>query len=996
MKTKFALSLFSALGVLISLNAQSYPPDGWRVWMTIENAVGSQKYPSIASSENTIHVIWVDNRSQPSKVYYKRSNDLGFTWSEGVPICAPNDAIVDAKRNIGIACIANYVYVVYGTCANPTLGDYAVCFVRSTDGGITWGNHQVIESGLDSPPEPTIVASDSVRIVYRKHTGSSVDLIYRASGDNGITWSDEDYVGYHCDDHYPHLALVNNVPHVVFIRPHVGQGTYLVLHARPAQPVWEKSQIMNFGSYQYPLLVVDQENRLHAIWERTDYSVWYARSLNNGASWENIAQIFEGSLSSYVTSYHKGILIVAQSDNKIVGRLSPDFGVNWENPFVIDGQADAYEANCYIISGNNARHLVYQKLITNPDDYDLAYIANDDLLLSDDNQTTAFNNGRHFIRDPLTNTLHLVYFSQGRPHYTKSTDNGQTWAPYHIIENVHFAPQTKDSGYYPSIGLHPGILTAQHPCVVYIDNEKNVEYRYYDDWSGEWKGFTIISYSQTGLEPGPPSVYTYGDQVFVVFSVMNWVGSPLYEFISAVYFYQFTYNATNPGNPVILDQTTNNALYESRPTIVVDGNGNPHVAWDKESTPNRDIFYRWRNDTGWLPPLTDPPRRISEQTPNYADKSPHIDCYGPWLSVVWYDEISGVPNEIQRRRKYIPMDRWFLVETPPYSQSPGTASEFPVNAAHDFSVWCEIGNLNDYDIRYRSDTYGFGWVSQEPEREYFCHSQLQRDYYPWDLYTIFTKGNTTPYQIVCVHQQFGGGPPGGESPLYVVETGQDSLSPFCLHRDGKITYNNYSVDYANSELTYELSFLDPTFPFHKIKGTAYFEGTGNKTYELWINNTKKKTIVVKANEAHNFVIPIPKELYQNTHKITLSIKNPQANGVYLSNLDIHRLTNQTGGGPQSSNNTKLENISTLIVTPNPFKEETVIRYKITGDLPLSVKIYDATGRLVKRFEILDRPLSDQITWDGCDDTKRHLPNGIYFLELKSANKTFTTHIILLR
>jgi flagellar hook assembly protein FlgD len=88
----------------------------------------------------------------------------------------------------------------------------------------------------------------------------------------------------------------------------------------------------------------------------------------------------------------------------------------------------------------------------------------------------------------------------------------------------------------------------------------------------------------------------------------------------------------------------------------------------------------------------------------------------------------------------------------------------------------------------------------------------------------------------------------------------------------------------------------------------------------------------------------------------------------------------------------LENISTLIVTPNPFKEETVIRYKITGDLPLSVKIYDATGRLVKRFEILDRPLSDQITWDGCDDTKRHLPNGIYFLELKSANKTFTTHI----
>ena len=995
MKTKIILGTILALGVLMSLNAQSYPPDGWRVWMTIENAIGSQKYPSIATNENTIHVIWVDNRSQPSKIYYKRSNDLGFTWSEGVPICAPNDAVVDAKRNIGIACIGNYVYVVYGTTTNPTLGYYAVCFVRSTDGGITWGNHQVIESGLDSPPEPTIVASDSVRIAYRKHIGSSVALIYRASGDNGITWSDEDYIGYQCDDHYPHLALVNNVPHVVFIRPHVGQGTYLVLHARPAQPVWEKSQIMDYGSYQYPLLVVDQENRLHAIWERTDYSVWYARSLNNGSHWENTAQIFEGSLSSYMTSYHKGILIVAQSDNKIVGRLSPDFGVNWKNPFIIDGQADAYGANCYIVSGNNARHLVYQKLIANPDDYDLAYIANDDLLLSDDNRATAFNNGRHLIRDPLTNTLHLVYFSQGRPHYTWSMDNGQTWAPYHIIENVHFAPQTKDSGYYPSIGLHPGILTAQQPCVVYIDNEKNVEYRYYDDFGGEWKGFTILSYSQTGLEPGPPSVYTYGDQVFVVFSVMNWAGAQQYNFISAVYFYQFTYNATSPGNRVILDQATNNALYESRPTIVVDGNGNPHVAWDKESTPNRDIFYRWRNDTGWLPPLTDPPRRISEQTPNYADKSPHIDCYGPWLSVVWYDEISGVPNEILRRRKYIPRNWWSAVE-PAYSQSPGISSELPVNAAHDFSVWCEIGNLNDYDIRYRSDTYGFGWVSQEPEREYFCHSQLQRDWSLWDLYTIFTKGNTTPYQIVCVHQLFGGGPPGGESPLYIVETGKDSASAFCVSRDGAIQYTSYSVDYGNSEITYSLSFLDPTFPLHLIKGKVYFEGSGNKIHELWINNNKKKTIVVKANEAHNFLIPIPRELYQNTHKITLSIKNPQANSVYLSGLELYRIPDANYGGPQSYSDEKLNRRDGLILQPNPFKQVLEIKLRSNSETKKGavLTIYDISGRVVKKFKDLTQ--NQSIYWNAEDENGKPLPSGVYFLKLDVGNDTITTKAVLLR
>ncbi|MEO0216852.1 MAG: hypothetical protein ABIL14_07540, partial [candidate division WOR-3 bacterium] len=44
----------------------------------------------------------------------------------------------------------------------------------------------------------------------------------------------------------------------------------------------------------------------------------------------------------------------------------------------------------------------------------------------------------------------------------------------------------------------------------------------------------------------------------------------------------------------------------------------------------------------------------------------------------------------------------------------------------------------------------------------------------------------------------------------------------------------------------ERDFLDPTFPLHLFKEKIYFEGTGNKTQELWINNEKKRTFVVKA------------------------------------------------------------------------------------------------------------------------------------------------------
>ncbi len=575
-----------------------------------------------------------------------------------------------------------------------------------------------------------------------------------------------------------------------------------------------------------------------------------------------------------------------------------------------------------------------------------------------------------------------------RVHYSMSDYTASNWTPYHIIED----PEThkKDEGWYPTIGLVPGWLIAKMPCIVYCSGQGEVKYRWLEDGTLQWHGFTLLP-ATTGLDPGPPSVYTYGDSVYVVFSVNFLEGGE--QLWSAIYYYQFPFYATEAW-PEELDYSPGPLLAYRNASIVVDGNRNPHVVWDKWDplTGDYEIYYRWRENGNWGP------IELVSNYPSteYVDKSPHIDWYGDSLSVVWYDEISGVPNEILRRRKDISLNRWASVD-PSYSQSPGIRSEFPVNSAHDFSVWCEIGNASDYDIRYRSDTYGFGWVSQEPEREYYCHSQLQRDWSPWDLYTIFTKGNTTPYQIVCVHQQFGSGPPGGESPLYIVETGQDSISPFCLHRDGEITYTNYSVDYGTNELTYELSFLDPTFPFHKIKGTAYFEGNSNRTYELWVNGEKKHVFTVRPNKVYDFDVLIPRELYQQTQRINLSIKNPANNGVCLAGLSVYRKIDAKSGGPQSLSDDRLKSKNGLIVTPNPFSKKTDIRLQIADSGPkTSLKIYDASGRLVKNFLLPTTYslLPAVLSWDGTDDSGRQLPDGIYFVELKSVSGMITEKVIL--
>jgi hypothetical protein len=190
------------------------------------------------------------------------------------------------------------------------------------------------------------------------------------------------------------------------------------------------------------------------------------------------------------------------------------------------------------------------------------------------------------------------------------------------------------------------------------------------------------------------------------------------------------------------------------------------------------------------------------------------------------------------------------------------------------------------------------------------------------------------------------------------------------------------------------------FPYHIIKGTAYFEGSGKKTQELWINGQKKFAFVVNAQKPIDFEIPIPLELYKQTHKVNLSIKNPQGTGVYLADLKVYRLTDSKplggGGGPQSSGEAELQSQNLIILTPNPFKDKLTIELQLSMAVEsgLVIKVFDAAGRLVRQ---LDRKAHESIiTWQGDDDKGHKLPNGIYFLQIKLNDELITKKALIVR
>ncbi|MBE0432015.1 hypothetical protein IBX73_00965 [candidate division WOR-3 bacterium] len=90
---------------------------------------------------------------------------------------------------------------------------------------------------------------------------------------------------------------------------------------------------------------------------------------------------------------------------------------------------------------------------------------------------------------------------------------------------------------------------------------------------------------------------------------------------------------------------------------------------------------------------------------------------------------------------------------------------------------------------------------------------------------------------------------------------------------------------------------------------------------------------------------------------------------------------------------------TLSAHPNPFTKLTNINFGIEHSAErIELRIFDATGRLVRHMDhtMLHAPCAMQVVWDGTDDRGRHLPNGVYFVNLEYAGKVEKTKVILVK
>jgi hypothetical protein len=113
-------------------------------------------------------------------------------------------------------------------------------------------------------------------------------------------------------------------------------------------------------------------------------------------------------------------------------------------------------------------------------------------------------------------------------------------------------------------------------------------------------------------------------------------------------------------------------------------------------------------------------------------------------------------------------------------------------------------------------------------------------------------------------------------------------------------------------------------------------------------------------------------------------------------LAVQALITQSQGATAIDDRSNGRMLSALRVVPNPSRGSVAIHFTLARSHPVDVRIFDVTGRLVRRYthEMAAGPQS--ILWDGLDAHGVSAGNGVYLIRVQSDDVWMTTKVVRTR
>ena len=119
-------------------------------------------------------------------------------------------------------------------------------------------------------------------------------------------------------------------------------------------------------------------------------------------------------------------------------------------------------------------------------------------------------------------------------------------------------------------------------------------------------------------------------------------------------------------------------------------------------------------------------------------------------------------------------------------------------------------------------------------------------------------------------------------------------------------------------------------------------------------------------------------------------RGPSSTGFVAYQIDL-----QGGGTPENKVSVYTKaNHWEVIIYPRISRSSFNIVYG--KSMVNNIKIYDATGRLVRQWDYPAIRLSDQIIWHADDEQNRSVAQGVYFIKIKGENHSQTEKVVFIR
>jgi hypothetical protein len=316
---------------------------------------------SIAAEENTVVLTWQDNREGTWEIYAMRSTDHGVSWSMA-------ERISDTRVNSEYPCIAMSNGFVHAAWHDMCDGNKEIYYSRSTDNGFSWETPFRITDDPNNSTMPSIAAcGNDVYLVWNDDRSGLNDVYFTRSLDNGVTWEENTRITYaEMPSLYPAIAANDSCLHGVWARD------WEIYHMRSIDKgiTWEmENRLTNDPHLSLFASVALFGEQVHVVWHdqrNGNIDIYYTCSSDGGLTWED-----ERPLTTHVSSSniptcaaHGAYVHVAWYDNRdgnyeIYYTRSIDSGASWENETRLTAHDSISKAPSICVAGPCV-HLVWQ------------------------------------------------------------------------------------------------------------------------------------------------------------------------------------------------------------------------------------------------------------------------------------------------------------------------------------------------------------------------------------------------------------------------------------------------------------------------------------------------------------------------------------------------------------------------------------------------------------------------------------------------------------